>query len=115
MDYILVDKENIPEMFDIDLADETFKLKFAYNESGDFFTLNLYRPTDGEEDEEIILGEKMILNKPLWNDSSDLTLPAPQLVPMDLSNNETSITWDNFGVTVFLYINDQADDEDDNL
>ncbi|MGE7880155.1 phage baseplate plug family protein [Peribacillus muralis] len=115
MDYIPIDKENLPEMFDIDLADETFKLKFAYNETGDFFTVDLFRPTGEEEDEEMIIGEKMVLNKPLWSDITDLSLPAPQLVPMDLSGIETCLTWGNFEKTVFLYINDQADDEDDPL
>lgn len=115
MEYIPVDKENLPEMFDIDLADETFKLKFSYNETGDFFTVDLYRPTEEEEDEEIILGEKLTLGKPLWSDFTDMSLPAPELIPMDLSGMETRVTWENFEKTVFLYINDWADDEDDNL
>lgn len=112
MDYIEIDKENIPEMFYIDLADETFKLKFAYNDTGDFFTVDLYKPNETEEDEEMILGEKLVINKPLWSDISDLSLPAPNIVPMDLSGKENRITWDNLGVTVFLFIDDQGDDED---
>lgn len=113
MEYIEIDKDNIPESFYIDLADETFKLKFAYNETSDYFTVDLYQSNEDGEDIEMVMGEKLVLNKPLWSDISNLSLPAPQLVPIDLSNNEKRITWDNLGETVFLYINDEIEGEDD--
>lgn len=112
MDYIDVEKDLIPETFYIDLADETFKFKFSYNETGDFFTIDLYLSDERGEDVEIIMGEKLTLNKPLWSDIGSILLPAPQLVPMDISGQETRITWENFGKTVFLYINDQADSDE---
>lgn len=105
MDLIPVDKGNIPEYFTITLGTETFILSFAYNETSDFFTVSLLKPSELGENEEMIMGEKLVLNKPLWSDFTNLDLPAPQLIPLDLSGQENRITWDNFGVTVFLYIN----------
>lgn len=112
MEYIEVNKEEIPETFDIDLADETFTLSFDYNETGDFFTVDLYKTGDFGIVKPIILGEKIILNRPLWSDFVNLNLPAPMIVPMDLSNTETSITWDNFNKTVFLYLDNEGESDD---
>jgi hypothetical protein len=109
MEYIDVNKAELPERFEIDLANETFTLEFSYNESGDFFTVNLYRPDSFDQEVPLVLGEKLTLNQPLWNDFSSLDLPAPSIVPMDLAQKEGRITWDNFGISVFLYIADEAD------
>ncbi|WP_416730308.1 phage baseplate plug family protein [Fictibacillus sp. JL2B1089] len=109
MEYIDVNKEELPERFDIDLADETFTLQFSYNETGDFFSVDLYRPDNFDNDIPLILGEKLTLNQPLWSDFSSLDLPAPSIVPMDLAKSEGRLTWDNFGSSVFLYIVDEVD------
>lgn len=105
MEIIPIEKANLPEFFSITLGVETFILSFAYNGEGDFFTVSLSRPNETGENEDLILGEKLVLNKPLWRDFTNQDLPGPQLVPMDLSQQETRITWENLGVTVFLYIN----------
>lgn len=106
MHMIPVDKENIPEYFTIELGNETFTLAFAYNEVGDFFTCDLLKQNEMGEDEEMVMGEKLVLNMPLWSDFTNQDLPGPQLIPLDLSGQEKRITWDNFTKTVFLYVND---------
>jgi hypothetical protein len=112
MEFIDVNKSELPERFDIDLADETFTLQFNYNETGDFFTVDLYRQNDLSVEEPIVLGEKLTLNIPLWSDYSSLELPAPTIVPLDLAGKERRITFENFGITVFLYLmNEGPDDE----
>lgn len=111
MHIIPIDKENLPEYFSIDLADETFTLSFAYNAVGDYFTVSLYKPDESGEDEEMILGEKLTLGKPLWSDFTNQDLPAPQLIMLDLSEQEDRITWENFNKTVFLYVNDGEPDD----
>jgi hypothetical protein len=109
MNYIEINKKELPETFDVDLANETFTLAFSYNEIGDFFTVDLYKSNEEGIDVPIILGEKLVLNRPLWEDIINLELPAPTLIPMDLSNNENRITWDNLGEKVFLYLDDEVD------
>lgn len=106
--YIPFEKDNIPERFEIDLAAESFFLELNYNETGDFFTLDLF---DADENA-LLLGEKLKLGIPLWSDIVDMSLPAPTIIPLDESGKETRITFDNFGETVFLYIDDVGEEDD---
>lgn len=108
MEYIDFNKEELPESFDIDLADETFTLAFSYNETFDYFTVDLYKA-----DEPLVLGEKLVLNQPLWADFTSFVLPAPTLIPQDVSGLENRITWDNLGETVFLFIDNEGDSDAD--
>jgi hypothetical protein len=101
MRVIEIDKNNLPERFDIELGAELFSIEVNYNETGDFFTIDLYK-----NDEPLVLGEKIMYNQPLFQDVEDSRFPAPQLIATDLSGKESRVTWDNFGVTVFLVVND---------
>ncbi|MEK4718118.1 hypothetical protein NST66_11120 [Priestia sp. FSL W8-0524] len=103
-DYIPISKGALPEQFEVELADEIFVFEVRYNQTGDFFTIDLYDVTR----KPIILGEKLVLNEPLWQDSIDSRLPAPSLVVLDESDKEKRITYENFMVTTFLYIDDVA-------
>lgn len=115
-DYINIDKEEIPVIFDIDLANESFTMGINYNQTFDFFTVDLW----DSERKVIVLGEKMVLGSPLFIDIIDERVPGPQLVALDESGKETRVTYENFGVTVFLYLDNVSDadepefDEDDN-
>lgn len=106
--YIPFDKNTIPERFEIDLAAESFFLELNYNEIGDFFTLDLF---DADENP-LVLGEKLNLGIPLWSDIVNPSLPAPTLIPLDESGKETRITFDNFGETIFVYIDDVGDGDE---
>ena len=107
--YIPFDKEEIPQRFQIDLAEESFLMEIHYNEVGNFFTVDLY---DANENP-LVRGEKLILGIPLWADIANPNLPGPTLVPLDLSGKEEQITFENFGVSVFLYIDDVPEEEVD--
>ncbi|AXI29446.1 hypothetical protein CIB87_10640 [Priestia megaterium] len=108
-DYIPINKTGLPEQFEIELANEIFVFEVRYNQTGDFFTIDLYDVARNP----IILGEKLVLNEPLWQDSIDSRLPAPSLVVLDESDKEKRITYDNFMVTTFLYIDDVAPVEEE--
>lgn len=108
-DYIPINKNNLPEQFEIDLANETFIIEVNYNQTGDFFTVDLYDMNR----EPIVYGEKLVLNVPLWSDLTNYRLPAPSLVVLDESGQTKRITFDNFMVTTFIYIDDVALEEDD--
>jgi len=107
-DYIPVDVDDLPEIFEIDLNDVTFNLGFSYNAVGDFFVVDLY----DEDLNPIILGEKLVINRRLWAYSNDELLPSCDLVPMDESGQATSVNAETFGHTVFLMIDD-IDPSDD--
>ncbi|MED3932970.1 phage baseplate plug protein [Priestia megaterium] len=107
-DYIPINKDNLPEQFEIDLANNTFFMRVNYNQTYDFFSVDLYDTNN----DPIILGEKLVLNVPLWQDSVDERLPAPTLVVLDESDIEKKITFSNFMVTTFLYIDDISPEEE---
>ncbi|PFJ03226.1 phage baseplate plug family protein [Priestia megaterium] len=106
-DYIPINKDSLPEQFEIDLANETFIIEINYNQTQDFFTIDLYDMNRNA----IVLGEKLVLDIPLWGDVTDKRLPAPSLVALDESGQTKRITFDNFMVTTFIYIDDISDDE----
>ncbi|MGN8233239.1 phage baseplate plug family protein [Priestia flexa] len=100
--YIPVNKDKLPEQFEIDLADETFVFEVHYNQTSGFFTVDLYDVNR----KPIVLGEKLVLNEYLWEGLTDRRLPAPALIVLDESATETCITYENFMKTTFLYIDD---------
>lgn len=100
--YIPIRKNNLPEQFEIDLADQSYLFGVNYNESHDMFSVDLYDINSNP----IVLGEKLVLNETLWFDLIDERIPPIDLVPMDESGKATSVTFDNFMETVFLHIND---------
>ncbi|MGE7621688.1 phage baseplate plug family protein [Viridibacillus sp. NPDC096237] len=106
-DYIDLDPNEIPVQFEIDLAQDTFTMAISYNESYDFFTVDLW----DSEGFVIVLGEKIVLGRPLFESLVDERLPGPSIVPFDESGNAITITKDNFYRTVFLTIDDLSDDE----
>lgn len=108
MDFIPIDKEMLPEQFEVELGEENFIFEFRYNETYDFFICDLY----DIDNEPIVLGEKLMINKPLWSEITRIDLPAPTLIPLDESNQTSRITYDNFGVSVFLYIDDVGEENE---
>lgn len=98
--YIPVDVENLPERFEFDFGNKTYILRFFFNSVGEFFSLDIFDINMTP----IVLGEKIVINKPLWQGVNNTDLPFETIIPMDESGKETEITIDNFGKTVFLYL-----------
>ena len=107
-DRILINKELIPYSFDILLGDELFHLTVNYNEKNDFFTLAL------KKDEEMICeGEPVVYGMPLFGDVYIAgKYPAIDIIPFDESGTSNTVTFQSFGETVFLTV-DNAGGEDD--
>ena len=108
--------------FDLDYSDCPFEFEAAfgtddvyvginYNEIGDFYTVDLY----DVQHNPIVLGEKLVYGKRLWRRLVDPRIPLVDLIPLDESGKESTVTKANFGVTVFLYEDSVGDDvpEDD--
>lgn len=97
-DRIIVKKELIPYGFYIALGKEKFNLRFAYNRTADLFTVSLYR-----EGTLLCANEPVVYGIPLFQDVYESgRFPAVRIVPWDESGNEDTVTWENFGSTVFL-------------
>lgn len=107
-EYIEIDKELIPYEFEIELDSAVFKLDVRYNDKYDFFTVDLYK-----DDVLIVAGEKLVYGQKLFESTYDAaTHPPHDIVPLDPSNIENAVTWDNFGVTVFLCILNGGEDNE---
>jgi hypothetical protein len=99
LEYIPIEKENIPYRFEIELEAEIFEMEIRYNDLYDFFTIDLYK--DGEP---LVYGEKVVYGVPLFQDVRDLRFPAVDIVPMDEAGLENQVTYENFQKTVFLAV-----------
>ena len=99
-DRIVVKKELIPYGFNIALGKEKFNMRFAYNKQANLFTVSLY-----QADVLLCDSEPVIYGTPLFKDIyRSGKFPVLKIVPLDESGNEQEVTWENFGVTVFLTI-----------
>lgn len=98
MQYIDIDKTQIPLSMLIVIEEEQYEFVFNYNSLFDFFTVTLRK-----DEVDIMTGEKVLLNKPLF---TTLTYPFQNtyFIPMDLSDSVDKITFDNFGELVFIYM-----------
>ncbi len=99
IEYIDIDKNEIPYSFEIELAGEIFELEVNYNQAHDFFTVDLFK-----DDGVLVIGEKLILNRPLFRNHVNIELPKVQIIPKDRANSATRITYENLNETVFLYV-----------
>ena len=107
-DRISIKKELIPYSFNILLAGELFKMTVYYNESHDFFTVRL------EKDGEVICeGEPVIYGFPLFGDLYQYgKYPALDIVPLDESGENDTVTFESFNETVFLTIDNGGDTDE---
>lgn len=99
---LYIDKEQIPYRFEVELDGEVYTFEIHYNSECDFFTVDLYL-----NNEVIIYGEKLILNRPLFLAYADKRIPKTQIIPRDTTGTEHRITYKNLGETVFLYVGEE--------
>lgn len=98
MRYLSVDKTQVPVQMLVIIEGIQYEMLFNYNVLFDFFTVSLSR--DGIS---IVDGEKVVLNKPLFT-TINVPFSYTHFIPMDLSEIEDAITFDNFGESIFLWV-----------
>lgn len=98
-EYIDIEKDQIPYQFDLEIAGVVYTFQIDYNAMYDYFTVDL-----SLAGETLAIGEKVVYGVPLFEHMNDTRLPAYPIVPYDLSGTETRVSWDNLGVSVFLYL-----------
>jgi hypothetical protein len=90
------------------LAGEEFNLDFAYNSKADLFTCTL-----SKDDEVLVYNEPVIYGVEMFADVYKSGLfPMVAIVPLDEAGNETAVTYENFGKTVFLTIDDEPEESE---
>lgn len=106
-DRILINKSLIPYNFNILLGDELFNLTVNYNESHDIFTIALKK-----DDEIICEGEPIIYGVPLFRDIYQSgKFPALDIIPLDESGQQDTVTFKNLNETVFLTVDNMGGDD----
>ena len=104
MSFIDVSAAIIPCSLLIKIVDRTYRMTFAYNEVGAFFTVNLELSSSGQNTP-LVYGEALRYGKPLFEAYNDERYPLPVICPLCLTGEDISIiTYDNFGKQVKLYL-----------
>lgn len=104
MKVLYVDKQQMPLSMLIIIEGEQYRLRWRYNYYYDFFTIDVYK-----DEEMLIAGEKIVLNKPLFT-STKYLFEKTYFTPLDLSGQIQRITYDNFNTEVLLYVTNLDDD-----
>jgi hypothetical protein len=99
IEYIPIEKENIPYRFEVELEAEIYEMEMRYNDTYDFFTIDLYK-----DNEPLVYGEKVVYGVPLFSNVRDLRFPVVTITPMDEAGLEHEVTYENFQETVFLAV-----------
>ncbi len=108
-EYIEIEKEQIPYEIEETFSDESFKLKINYNRTYDFLTVDLYKLDEDSGDyTAVCLGEPLVYGKKLWEDVYiEGKYPKVTIIPLDESNENTAVTYDNLNDTVFLTVSEE--------
>lgn len=96
--YIDVDVNDLPDIFDINIVDEEYVIRVDYNNFADYYTITIQK--DGEtllEQEPLILGQLVGIDIP------DPRLPRVDIRVMDETDQARDAGKGNFGESVKLY------------
>lgn len=108
--YIPINTDDLPDIFDITLAGEVYTLRLDYNSVADFYTLTIMQ--DGET---LLEQEPLVLNQLVGIDIPDSRLPRTDIRVMDEANNAKAAGKGELGYDVQLYLDviDPLGSEDD--
>lgn len=99
---IEIDKKLLPYSFDIVLAGEEYGMEIMYNKTADLFTCTLSKGNEVlVHNEPIVYGVEMFAD--VYKSGA---FPMLSIVPLDEAGMETAVTYENFGKTVFLTIDE---------
>lgn len=105
--YIEVEHTKVPYDFLIRLEDQTFLFTIRYNESGEFFTVDLATASGRS----LAFGDIVRYGRPLFGSVEDERFPLPVIIPQCLSGDDISeVTYENFGREVKLYLHERRVD-----
>lgn len=105
MEYLDIEKEQVPYRFEITLSGTVFTFEANYNSEYDFFSVDIER--DGEV---LATGNKLVYGEPLFSYSADERFPQVEIIPFDEAGITQEVTWATLGETVFLYVLEEGED-----
>ena len=98
-DTITINKSLVPYSFNIVLGKEEFNFRVDYNNTGDFFTIELKK--NGVT---LCSGEPIIYGRKLFKDVRTPEFPIVDIIPFDLTKEYNTVTYKNLceGVSLVL-------------
>ena len=108
--YIPINTNDLPDIFDIQLAGETYTLRIDYNSVADWYLITIIQ--DGKT---LLEQEPLVLNQLVGIDIPDSNLPRTDMRVMDETGNATDAGKGELGYDVQLYLDviDPLGSEDD--
>jgi len=104
IEYVDVRAERVPYSFTTRLAGLTFGFTIKYNERGGFYTVDL-RNNRGDV---LVFGDPIRYGRALFNSVEDERFPEPAIIPFCLTGEDIdTVTVDNFGTSVRLYLHER--------
>lgn len=97
--YIPIDKEDLPDIFEIELAGDVFTLRVDYNQVADYYTITIQK--DGVT---LLSQEPLLLNNLVGADIPNTFLPKVDLRTMDETGKSIDQGFLDFGDNVKLYL-----------
>lgn len=97
--YIPVNTDDLPDIFDITLAGEVYTLRLDYNSVADFYTLTIM-----QNGETLLEQEPLILNQLVGIDIPNSRLPRTDLRVMDETGNAKDAGKAELGYDVQIYL-----------
>ena len=105
VEYIDIDTSKVPYAFSVKLKDRTYSFTIRYNDIAKYFTVDLSVANTGEV---LASGDPVRYGRPLFGPIEDERFPLPVIIPLCLTGDEIdTVTWDNFGKLVKLYLFDR--------
>lgn len=97
--YIPINTDDLPDIFDITLAGEVYTLRIDYNQVADWYTITIM-----QNGETLLEQEPLILNQLVGIDIPDSRLPRTDLRVMDETGNATDAGEAELGYDVQIYL-----------
>lgn len=97
--YIPVDVNDLPDIFDITLAGAVYTFRIDYNKVADYYTATIM-----QDDQVLLMQEPLILNNLVGFNLPDERLPRTDIRVMDESRNAVDAGEGEFGIQVQMYL-----------
>lgn len=97
--YIPVDINDLPDIFDITLVDEVYTFRVDYNQVADYYTITIIK-----DDQTLLTQEPLLLGNLVGFDLPDTRLPRIDIRVMDEAGNATDAGEGVFGTQVQMYL-----------
>lgn len=103
IEYIEIDKNQVPYSFSFDHRGNIFEIDIRYNDEYDYFTADLYILKDSEK-VTLILGEKIMLSQLMFVSVAYLNIAIPLFIPYDFSETVERVGWDEMDDIVLAVV-----------